>query len=114
MKQIIPFKKELSFKTKCSDITSISLEHEINLRKEDLISGEFHITGDYKMTEGSINREEFDFILPFDITLDSRYDAKNMVIDIDDFSYEVIDGDVLRVKLIKKKKLSMKKKIKKH
>ena len=30
MKQIVPFKKELPFKTKVSEITSISLEREIN------------------------------------------------------------------------------------
>ena len=29
MKQIIPFKKELPFKTKVSEITSISLERDI-------------------------------------------------------------------------------------
>ena len=85
MKQIIPFKKELLFKTKVSEITSISLEHALTLKKDDLISGEFHITGDYKMTEGSINREKFDFKLPFDIALDSRYDISSIIIDIDNF-----------------------------
>ncbi len=99
MKQIIPFKKELSFKTKCSEITSISLEHEIEKKEKDIISGKFHITGDYKMTEGSINREKFDFELPFDITLDSRYDTENMVIDIDDFNYEVINNEILKVSI---------------
>ena len=65
MKQIIPFKKELLFKTKVSEITSISLEHTLSLKEDDLISGEFIINGDYKMTEGSINREKFSFTLPF-------------------------------------------------
>ena len=61
MRQIIPFKKELLFKTKVSEITSISLEHTLSLKSDDLISGFFQITGDYKMTEGSINREKFEF-----------------------------------------------------
>ena len=61
MKQIVPFKKELSFKTKVSEITSISLEREINVEEEGIIAGVFHITGNYKMNEGSINREEFSF-----------------------------------------------------
>ena len=69
MKQIVPFKKELSFKTKVSEITSISLEREINVEEEGIITGVFHITGNYKMNEGSINRDEFSFDLPFDITL---------------------------------------------
>ena len=59
MKQIIPFKKELLFKTKISEITSISLENTLSLKENDLVSGEFHISGDYKMTEASINREKF-------------------------------------------------------
>ena len=92
MKQIIPFKKELLFKTKVSEITSISLEHTLNIKQEDLISGEFHINGDYKMTEGSINREKFDFKIPFDIALDSRYDMNSIVIDIDNFYYEIINN----------------------
>ena len=99
MKQIIPFKKELLFKTKVSEITSISLEHTLSLKDDDLISGEFIINGDYKMTEGSINREKFSFTLPFDIALDSRYDAKNIIIDIDNFYYEVINNEFLVVNI---------------
>lgn len=99
MKQIIPFKKELLFKTKVSEITSISLEHTLNLKKDDLISGEFHITGDYKMTEGSINRENFNFDLPFDIALDARYDMSSITIDIDNFYYEIINSEALQVNI---------------
>lgn len=99
MKQIIPFKKELLFKTKVSEITSISLEHTLNLKSDDLISGQFHITGDYKMTEGSINRENFNFELPFDIALDARYDMSSIVIDIDNFYYEIINSEALQVNI---------------
>ncbi len=99
MKQIIPFKKELLFKTKVSEITSISLEHTLSLKNEEMISGEFHITGDYKMTEGSINREEFAFHLPFEIALDSRYDMSSIVIDIDNFYYEIVNNESLQVNI---------------
>lgn len=99
MKQIIPFKKELLFKTKVSEITSISLEHNLSLKEADLISGEFIITGDYKMTDASINREKFSFTLPFDIALDSRYDASSLIIDIDNFYYEVINNEFLKVNI---------------
>ena len=85
MKKIITFKKELTFKTKVCELTSISLEHQINDKEEDLISGKFLISGDYKMTEGSINREKFDFNLPFDIALNSNYDKDSIKIDIDNF-----------------------------
>ncbi len=99
MKKIIPFVKELNFKTKVSEITSISLEHNITLKDNDLISGVFHISGDYKMTEGSINREQFNFNLPFDIALDARYDTNNCTIDIDNFYYEIINNDILKVNI---------------
>lgn len=99
MKQIIPFKKELPFKTKVSDITSISLERELEVLGEGVITGTFHITGDYKMNEGSINREEFFFDLPFDITLDPRYDISSVNTDIEDFYYDVINEDTLKVNI---------------
>lgn len=99
MKQIIPFKKELPFKTKVSEITSISLERELHIEEEGMITGVFHITGDYKMNEGSINREAFTFDLPFDITLDPRYDMKTVTSDIEDFYYEVVNEDTLKVSI---------------
>ena len=99
MKQIIPFKKELLFKTKISEITSISLENTLSLKENDLVSGEFHISGDYKMTEASINREKFYFTLPFEITLDSDYDPNTINIDIYNFYYEVINDDSLQVNI---------------
>lgn len=99
MKQIVPFKKELPFKTKVSEITSISLEREINVLEDAVITGVFHITGDYKMNEGSINREEFSFDLPFDITLDPRYDIDSVKSDIEDLYYDVINEDTLKVNI---------------
>lgn len=99
MKQIIPFKKELPFKTKVSEITSISLERDLEVTEDKVISGTFHITGDYKMNEGSINRENFSFDLPFDITLDPRYDISTINADIEDFYYDVINEDTLKVNI---------------
>ena len=98
MKQLIPFKKDIIFKTKISEITSISLEHSLEL-DDDMISGDFIVSGDYKMTEASLNKEDFLYKLPFDIALDSRYDTSNIKIEIDDFYYEIINDDVLRVNI---------------
>ena len=80
MKQIVPFKKELSFKTKVSEITSISLEREIKVEEEGIITGVFHITGNYKMNEGSINRDEFSFDLPL-LKLFFKFSAKSSSFD---------------------------------
>ncbi len=99
MKKIIPFEKELVFKTKVCEITAISIEHNYKMEADDLITGKFIISGEYKMTEGSINREKFEYTIPFDIALDSRYDTNNMVVDIDDFNYSVVNNDILKVKI---------------
>ena len=99
MKQIIPFKKDLLFKTTVNEITSISLEHQIMIKKEDHLSGEFHISGDYKMTEASINRESFYFKIPFDIELDNQYQVDSITVDIDNFYYEVINNESLQVNI---------------
>ena len=64
-----------------------------------IVTGTFYITGDYKMNEGSINREKFSFDLPFDITLDPRYDVNSVKADIEDFYYDVINEDTLKVNI---------------
>lgn len=99
MKKVISFKKELPFKTNISEISSISLEHTINEKENDLISGIFYVSGEYKMTETSINKESFNFEIPFDIALDSRYDTSKIMFDIDDFYYEIINADTLKVNI---------------
>ncbi len=99
MKQIIPFKKDLLFKTNVNEITSISLEHTLSIKKEDRISGEFYISGDYKITASSINRENFSFKIPFDIELDNKYDLDTISIDIDNFYYEVVNNESLQVNI---------------
>ena len=98
MKQIIPFKKDLLFKTKVSEITSISLEHNYKINEDD-IAGKFLITGDYKMTDGSIKREVFDFEIPFNITIDDSYKKDTVLVDIDNFYYKIVNNDTLEVNI---------------
>lgn len=95
MKQIIPFKKEITFKTMICKITSISLEHTLELKDEYNIMGDFIVSGSYKMTEASQIEEEFSYKVPIEIAIDSKYDTSNITIDIDDFVYEVIDEEKL-------------------
>lgn len=99
MNKIIPFKKEIEFNTKICEITSISLEHNIKNINNDLISGEFIIEGEYKIIEGSINKESYRHVIPFDIAIGSNYDLSNVVIDIDNFYYDVIDDKILKVNI---------------
>ncbi len=95
MKQIIPFKKEITFKTMICKITSISLEHTLELKDEYNIIGDFIVSGSYKMTEASQIEEEFSYKVPIEIAIDSKYDTSNITIDIDDFVYEVVDEEKL-------------------
>ncbi|MBP3634983.1 MAG: LysM peptidoglycan-binding domain-containing protein [Bacilli bacterium] len=97
MKKIIPFTKDIKFNTKIYEITSISLEHNLEVKENNIISGEFIISGDYKMNDTSINTEPFIHGLPFDITLDCKYDMDRIKIDIDDFKFEIINEEILRV-----------------
>ncbi len=98
MRKIVPFNNVLSFNTDVCEITAISLEHDINTTS-DLISGQFHISGEYKITDGDILREEFNFDLPFDIALGQEYDRNTLVVDIDDFRYELVDRNKLKVNI---------------
>ncbi len=98
MKKIVPFNKNIVFKTNLAEVTSISLEHTLSLN-DNCVSGEFIVTGNYKVTDTSTSTESFDYKLPFDITLDEKYDLKNITIDIDDFYYEIVDSNVLGVNI---------------
>lgn len=97
MKQIIPFVKDVSLNTKISEITSIALEHNLQMENSDSIVGSFIVSGKYKINEISISEEVFEKEIPFDITLDDKYDASKVQIDIDDFYYEIINEEFLRL-----------------
>ncbi len=99
MKKIVPFTKEINFKTMISKITSISLEHTLRVSEKNLISGYFIVEGTYKMTQASQIDEEFSYKIPVDIELNDRYDTKNITIDIDDFTYEVVDEERLNLNI---------------
>ena len=98
MKNIIPFKKDVIFKTNLSEITSISLENTLNL-KDETISGDFIISGEYKVTDKSTSVEPFNLNIPFEIVLDDRFETSKATIDIDDFYYEIVNNNVLSVSI---------------
>ena len=98
VKKIVPFNNVLTFNTDVYEITAISLEHDIK-KEVDTISGVFYITGEYKMTAGSLDNEEFKFELPFDIALGNPYNLDTLIVDIDDFRYELLDDNRLKVNI---------------
>lgn len=98
MKKIVPFNNILEFNTDVKEITAISLEHIIN-KDPDMISGIFYISGEYKITEGLLDKEKFNFELPFDIALSNNYKLDTLLVDIDDFRYDLITDKNLKVNI---------------
>ncbi len=96
MNCIIPFSKDIKFKTNISEILSISLEHDYTLNDSDLL-GNFLISGEYKTHEVSINKEKFEYSLPFSVALTNRLDPDSLDFNIEDFTYDVIDNNTLHV-----------------
>ena len=95
MKEIIPLKKDIIFKTKVAEVTSINLEHDYKIL-DDMVEGTVYLSGSYKMTEASVIEEDFVYNIPFSIAISKRIDKDTIKIDIDDFKYEVIK-DVMKV-----------------
>ena len=62
MNCIIPFTKDIKFKTNIAEILSISLEHDFTANPEEVL-GNFIISGDYKTHEVSVNKEHFELSL---------------------------------------------------
>ena len=88
--------KEFLFKSSIYEITSISSEdnHDINGSK---IEGEFIISGDYRLHEISINKEDFCFKLPYTHELPSNINLDTVELEITDFNYEFNNNDELKV-----------------
>lgn len=98
VRKIVPFNNVLTFNTDVSEITAISLEHDIKTAS-DSISGVFYISGEYKITDGLLEKEPFNFELPFDIALGSNYNIDTLKVDIDDFRYELVGHNELKVNI---------------
>lgn len=98
MKMSIPYEKEIVFNTKIAEITSISLEYEANVLDDD-IEGEFIVSGDYKIHELSVNKEPFKYRIPFSVSLTDDIIRDSIKYDINNFTYEVIDDDTLKINI---------------
>ena len=98
MEKKIEFKKQLSFKTNVSEITSIALENTLK-NQDNKIEGDLIINGTYKITETSTNIDEFEFIIPINIEIDNKYIVDQIQIDISDFYYEILNNNILEVNI---------------
>lgn len=98
MKKTVPLKKDLPFKSNLAQIVSIALDQEFKL-EENTVKGNLLISGSYKMNDVSVNTENFSYNIPVNIELSDKYILDNLVIDIDDFYYEIIDNNILSVNI---------------
>lgn len=97
MRQVIPFSKNIEFKTMINEITNISFEHNLSLNENNSISGDFLITGKYKINQSSPTEEDFSYKIPIDIAIDPKYKTESIELEIDDFKYEKVDSNKLKV-----------------
>lgn len=99
MRQIITLEKEIAFKTMVGEITSISLEPDLAFINDSEIEGNLVISGTYKMTEASTLEEEFNYKIPVEIMLTTALDEEKRKIDINNFTYAIVNEEALEVKV---------------
>lgn len=98
MKEIIPLKKDIIFKSKVYEITSIDVEHNFNI-KDSVVDGFILLSGSYKMTEASLIEEDFYYEIPFSIAISEDIIKESINIEISDFKYK-IEKDLMKVDVL--------------
>ena len=87
MKENQKIEKQLLFKNNIKDITSISLDSDYKIENQEIV-GNFLISGDYKIHELSVNREEFNFKVPFKHSFENDIDSSSIKLEIRNFEYD--------------------------
>ena len=88
MKEVFTIEKEFVFNNNIYEITSISIEHNYDVAGS-ICQGEFTISGDYRLHEVSINKEDFNFKVPFQNDIRSNVNLDSVEVTINDFSYDL-------------------------
>ena len=95
MKKIIPFKKDVIFKTNISEIVSIALDKDLKFDNNNL-KGNFKLYGEYLNFDEKI---PFDIDIPYNSYLDECYKTNDADIEISDFYYEITDNNKLSINI---------------
>ncbi len=96
MSEAFVVERDFLFKDSIFEITSISVEHDEDINGSNL-EGDFIISGDYRLHEISINKEDFSFKLPFTHEIRSNINLDTINLEITDFTYELNNNDELHV-----------------
>ena len=99
MKKTLSFEKDLTFQTMIGEVTTISFEEDLKFIDKSDIAGNFYISGKYKMTEASTILEDFSYSIPIEIATIENYDLETTKITVQNFTYEIVDDDILRCKI---------------
>ena len=102
MRENFEIKKDFKFSNNIAEITSISIEEKHDV-VDNILKGNFIVSGEYKIHEISLNKEKFSFKVPYEYDIRSDMDASSLNVEITDFVYEsdndglyvTIDYDVL-------------------
>lgn len=94
----IPFESKIDFKTNISEIIKMSLEHDYNVN-DNVVLGNFYVSGEYKTHAVSINKEDFNYTLPFKVELREDIEKDSLEFNIEDFTYEIENNNILKVNI---------------
>ena len=96
MNKIIPFNKDIKFNENIGEIVSIALDDNLSFKDNYTINGELIIRGSHRYED---NLSDFSYTLPTQIAVDNKYDTSHAKIMVDDFYYEIINDNILKVKI---------------
>ena len=96
MNKIIPFNKDITFNDKIGEIESIALDDTLKFTDSHTIKGDLIVRGCNRNQDVS---NDFSYPIPALITVDDKYNTEKASIMVDDFYYEIINDNILRVKI---------------
>ena len=94
MNKKINIEKKIEFTKMISEITAISLEHDLEFVDEENIEGNLIISGKYKSTIATLE-EEFNYKIPIEIALTNKLDIDKSQVEITDFTYDITENESL-------------------
>ena len=94
MKESFKIEKELLFKHNIKDITSISLDRDYKV-DNNVVNGNFLVNGEYKVHELSLNKEKFNFKVPFKYELNNDIDSNSINVEIINFVYDYSKDELI-------------------
>lgn len=99
MNRKIEIEKKIDFSKSISEVTAISLEHDLKFLDSENIKGNLIVSGKYKTTLVAEKEEVFNYRIPVEISLTDSIDIKSSNISIIDFVYDVVDEKSLLCKI---------------